>query len=302
MCEIINLYKMKKLNKIVVIFITAIITFNSCNEKEDSIANYEINTIDYNKLNGDLKKYASSFKVGFNSENSIIESYNKYFNKAPNLNQQLRRVESNNLVTILFPEHYSEGIKIFLLEFYNELGNAYDYQVLNIIDKYQSKLDNSNLLINEKEQINSILSSSKIAIQNIEDIMRNNNNNTGQFARSSGGGFWACMKEEAGKKIGRGMVGGLARGAYVGAVAGAAGGTVIVPGLGTVAGAVAGGVVGGAKGAIVGAVVGAIWASADCLKAIQSTSYFESGTIENFIKGEDVLILDLDGQTNLIYN
>lgn len=279
---------MKYLKNFLLVLITSI-SFFSCSENEDTFN--DKNTVYFKNLNKNLKNFSKSFEHSLSSEEKAVSNFNYFFKKnkkiAENDNELLfsEKKGNNNELSISMPAHYTNSTRLFLLEYYNEMTNAYDYEILDIIAKYESKL---NLKIyKQKEEIKSILEASKIAINTVENILYQNKE------YQSRGGFLSCMGKTAGKKIGRGIAGGAIVGAIKGATIGAIGGTVALPGVGTAAGAVGGAVFGAAKGAVVGAVVSAFWASADCLKAIQTSNTGYTIIDPDFIKEEGgKLILD----------
>lgn len=280
---------MKYFSKIALVLITCI-SFLACSENENSFQDKDI--VDFKNLNKNLKDFSKSFEHSLSSEEKAVTNFNYFFKKNKRIfdndNKSLflsKGFGSQNELTISMPSHYNNLTRSFLLEYYSEMTNAYDYEVLDVITKFQSKL-NSNIYT-QKEQIQSILDASRISFETIENIYNQNDE------YQSRGGFLSCMRKNAGKKIGRGIAGGAIVGAIKGATIGAIGGTVALPGVGTAAGAVGGAVFGAAKGAVVGGVVAAFWASADCLKAIQTSNTGYTIVDPDFIKDEEgKLIID----------
>lgn len=275
----------------------------SCSEKEELNNNQEITAINYEELNVNIKNYADSFVKTFSSEKSIEQAFQKYYteksiNTIPSkaYSSPQTKVNTTQIQEISFetPSFYSDLNNSLILEFYTDMINAYDYEIPEIIDSYQKRIDNHQILLslNEKEQFQTILNSSKYAVQVLESLLGQKNNLSKRVYSSKRGGFWNCMKKTAGKKIGRGIAGGAITGAIAGAKIGAVGGTVALPGVGTATGAVGGAVFGGAKGAVVGGAVAALWASADCLATIQKKSNYVI-SIQEFFGEEEPLVIDI---------
>jgi hypothetical protein len=261
---------MKKL-KISVFLLLLIASFNSCNKNE--LNETPTNSFNYTDLDSNLKDYSNTIENLFSSEKTIENTFNKSFKITSVKSNSSKKLFSKNLnetyaqVYFELPSQFSAETNNLLLDYYNDMVNAYDYEIPDLINKYQNKLDSNFLMsINQKQEFQIILNASNYAVEALEQVYLSNNTQNKNLS-AKGGGFWDCMKKTAGKKIGRGMVFGAITGAIGGAKIGAVGGTVAFPGLGTATGAVGGAVFGGAAGAIKGAVGGAIWAAADCLTA-----------------------------------
>ncbi|MBC3758441.1 hypothetical protein H7U19_08505 [Hyunsoonleella sp. SJ7] len=267
---------MKKL-KLFLCLSTIIVLVASCAKNESELNEDTKNSFDYAEIDTQLKNYSNSINDLFLTKQTIKSTFNESFKVKQSNTNTLKSFSSKTTggmdaqqVFIELPAQLGEATNSMLLQYYNDMVNAYDYEIPAIVSEYQHKLDTSFLMSeDEKLEFQIILNASKYAIEALEqaylDSEIQNTSITGK-----GGGFWDCMKRTAGKKIGRGMVFGAVTGAIGGGIVGAAGGTVAFPGLGTATGAVGGAVFGGASGAIRGAVGGAIWAAADCLTAVKS--------------------------------
>ena len=276
------------------LFIVGSFFFISCNR--DELKNEDTNSIDYADLDAKIESFASSLKNSLKSEETIEESFYKYF-VVKTLNQSSFKSDTNYKITnepnsvekvhVELPAHYDNFKSTLILEYYEAMANAYDHEIPSVIAEYQRRLDNTLIPIpfNEHQQIQIILNASKYAVEALEVVYANNKvaskNNT-----AKGGGFWDCMRKNAGKKIGRGMVWGALTGGAIGGIGGAAGGTILFPGVGTATGAVGGAIFGGAKGSIYGAIGGAIWAAADCLSAMKSEKL--KFKVIDFVKGKEL--------------
>ncbi|MCO7185320.1 glycine zipper family protein [Tenacibaculum sp. XPcli2-G] len=288
---------MKKLQYLSISFMLfiALTSFYNCQSKEDDSLMIDTST-NYEELRNDLKNYTNNFKEVFKSEESIKNEIKKhlrtnktYLNKSyddTEIDAHIEIIEVNEDLDKVYVElsnHYDNLTETFLLDYYNELSNSYDHELLDVIKKHQNKLNSSTLSANNKNEIQLILDGSLMALKNLEDIYMQNKR------LSSKGGFWNCMRQTGGKKIGRGMVAGALRGGYVG-----------------LAGGPLGVAVGAAKGAVVGALFGAFWAAADCLPAIQESTEMQKAVLteSDFMKSEDFILsketLLLLASTNLI--
>ncbi|MEW4922432.1 hypothetical protein [Algibacter sp. 2305UL17-15] len=280
---------MKKI-KISLFLLIIITSFSSCEKNE--LNETPSNSFNYADLDSKLKVHSNSIKDLFSSDETIENTFNKSFKTKSKNNISSKGLSSKNLeetyaqVYIELPSQLGRETNNLLLEYYNDMINAYDYEIPDLVNEYQNKLDSNFLMSsNEKQEFQIILNASKYAIQALEEVYLSNeiqNNSTS----AKGGGFWDCMRKTAGKKIGRGMVYGAVTGAVNGGIIGATGGTVAFPGVGTATGAVGGAVFGGAAGAVKGAVGGVIWAAADCLSYVKAVKFVEIEKI--------VLVLDED--------
>lgn len=257
------------MKKITIFLFLIVASFISCEKNE--LMESPTSSFNYYDLDSKLKVYSNTIADLFSSEKTVGNAFNKSFKIISNNSKSSKASSNKNLdeayseVYIELPSQLGTETNNLLLEYYNDMVNAYDYEIPSIINEYQNRLDSAFLMpINEKEEFQIILTASKYAVQALEEVYLNNDTQNESFS-AKGGGFWDCMKKTAGKKIGRGMVYGAVSGAIQGGLIGAAGGTVAFPGLGTATGAVGGAVFGGAAGALKGAVGGAIWAAADCL-------------------------------------
>ncbi len=161
---------------------------------------------------------------------------------------------------ISLPEEWSQEGKKFFLAYVNALANAYDDEVLDVIQNFENKLTITILPTELKNGFDLILHASREGYlsQVTAEI------NTQSLRYSKGSGFWGCMAGQ-GKTIARGIAWGAISGAIRGGIVGAAGGTVAAPGIGTATGAVGGAVFGAFAGALWGAAGGTVWAAANCL-------------------------------------
>lgn len=150
--------------------------------------------------------------------------------------------------------------------FYNELANSENGFILDIVINYKNSLDNHSFNYEEYNQIYTQLIASEQSILVLDGIIDDVNTEmkSSFSSKNSGGGFWDCMRQKAGRAIGEGLAQGAIVGAISGGYYGATGGTVVLPGIGTVTGAVGGAVFGAAGGAVIGALGGAFWTARNC--------------------------------------
>ncbi|MBP0902585.1 glycine zipper family protein [Mariniflexile gromovii] len=264
-------------------FLLSVLLLVACNDNDIIEKSEDANSLDYADLNVELSAYANSLKNSFDSEESTMELFNKFTivkSTSQNLSKNIKnaKIDDNpdasvNVAEIYieFPPHYTEFSNTITLDFYNDMVNAYDYEVINVINAYQNRLDNEMFLISidEKEQFQIILNASYYALDVLEALYAESSS---KFSKNSfsakGGGFGDCFKKTVGKSVGRGIAGGAISGAISGGTGGGLLGSFFGP-AGTAAGSVRGAVMGAAYGAITGAVGGVLWAAADCLAQVK---------------------------------
>ncbi len=293
---------MKKAKQTLILLVTlTTVLFISCSKNDENINGQDTESIDYLIVNNDLENYSYSFNEVFDSEENIINSLEKHlriknndFAKSNDIKYseateeieshiEISQLEEKNFeVATFLPSHYDNSTELFLLEYYNELSNAYDYEVPKIIKKYQSKLNFTLLSLESKKEIQLIVDASSMAVGVLDEVYKQEK----VFGKNtSSKGFWSCMGKTGGKKIGRGMVGGILRGGYLG-----------------LGGGPAGVVIGAAKGAVIGALLGAVWAAADCLPAMQQmVAQPERLLLEetDFIEGKSLILSEKTLLSNL---
>lgn len=266
---------MKNLKSIIYLSLL-LLMISSCTSDNDNLKT-EPQQIDYEKLNLSLKENLISFNKMAEYDESLsndidefIETGNEsiFYRKDNGYKLSRKSLEEK----VLYKKEdlsnfYSEGQKIFLINFYNELANSLDGNILDTVIAHKKLLSEQNFTSEEYNQINLILLSSEQSILILDNIIagdKNSQEKSSFSAKSSDCGFWCCMRKNAGKAIGRGIVGGAIMGGISGGIAGAAGGTVVLPLVGTATGAVGGAVFGATLGAVRGAAIGAIWTAVDC--------------------------------------
>jgi hypothetical protein len=266
---------MKNLKPIIyVILILLMIT--ACTSDNDNLK-FESQQIDYEKLNLGLKENLISFSKMVEYDKSLSNDIDEFLETGDEsifLKKDYQHKLSRKTIEdkVLYKKEdlsdvYSESQKEFLLNFYNELANCEDGNILDIVITYKDLLTKQNFTSEEFNQINIILVASEQSILILDDLTTEDDNfqqKSSFSSKSSNCGFWCCMRLKAGRAIGRGIVQGAIVGAISGGYYGAAGGTVILPGVGTTTGAVGGAVYGAAAGAVVGGVGNALWQAVDC--------------------------------------
>lgn len=266
---------MKNLKPIIYLSLL-LLMISSCTSDNDNLKT-EPQQIDYEKLNLSLKENLISFNKMVEYDESLsndidefIETGNEsiFYNK--DNKYKLSRKGSEDKV--LYKKEdlssiYSENQKEFLVSFYNELANSEDGYILDIVVNYKELLSQKSFSSEEYNQINIILVSSEQSILVLEGIIAEDENSQQKSSfssKSSGDGFWDCIRKKAGRAIGEGLAQGAIFGAISGAYYGATGGTIVLPGIGSATGAVGGAVFGAAGGAVLGSVGGALWTVRNC--------------------------------------
>ncbi len=231
------------------------------------------------ELSATIDIYKKDYGVILSDESSVFqelerikgESYknHKSYNQVVQINLKQNQVVVSYGIDDLSKE-YSLTQKEFLVTFYNQAANVGFLEVSNIVEKYQEKLKLSKMSQSEKDVIRTILDTSELALQAIDEMAER-----GLSQKSDP--YWDCVQEKLGVYVARGMVEGTVAGGIQGGLAGASGGTIVLPGVGTAGGATNGAVFGAARGAVVGAMGGAFWAAADCLRFLDNGSGGGSG-------------------------
>lgn len=266
---------MKNLKSIFYVALILLIV-TACTSDNESLK-IESEQVDYKKVSDDVNQYVLSFKSDFATKESIaqnfqftsanksLESDGKIITINLELDKDIINFDENNL-----GNYFSETQKDFLENYLNEVGNSYDYELLQIIQKYKTLLSDANFNKEEFDQLMFVLNTAEKTTESVTSFL-DKSSYTGKSSDNLVGKsdpFWDCMKKNAGKSIGRGLAFGFITGFTAGAIAGATGGTVVVPVVGTVVGGVGVGVVTGAVNGVRGAIGGALWAAADCSRFI----------------------------------
>jgi hypothetical protein len=264
---------MKKL-KPIIYGTLLLIMITACTSDNDSLIS-EPQQIDYEKLNLGLKENIISFNKMIEFDKSLSDEINEFletedesvfmkndyiFSKKSTEEKVLYKKEDLSLI-------YTERQKEFLINFYNELANSEDGYILDIVLSHKELLKNQNFSTEEYYQISSILLASEQSILVLDGITQEDINyeeKSSFSSKSSDDGFWACMRQKAGRAIGEGIAQGAILGAITGGYYGATGGTVVLPFIATATGAVGGAVLGAAGGAVLGALGGGFWAARSC--------------------------------------
>ncbi len=285
-------------------YLFAILFLFSCSEQEKIKNNKDEFQEFSNQFDNYLENTQYAYKEVFQSEKKVKEQIDKYFistnkplsNKTLIITKKRATVApkqtgiegqtTTNYVSeqniLYLPEYFNKFHSDLLKNFYQEMINANDSEVEEIIYKYIGELNNDKLLPSaEKEEVNFLLDSalktfytfsnvnyvqnSKIARAN--SVILPSDDNPDDNPDDISGSFGNCMRKTAGKKIGRGIAGGA------------------------IAGAVFGGPIGMAKGAVGGAVFGAFWVAADCAHLIHIRLVY--------LTPDDLLDLDSDSDLEL---
>jgi len=248
-----------------------LLVVNACTSDNENL-NIKTESINYEELNLSLKENLTSLGKMIEFDEELSNEIDAFLETGDDKYFQKRHAKSSIKDKVTYnkddlSEIYSDKQKEFLVDFYNELANSEDGNILDIVIDYKNELNNQDFSSEEYNQIEALLIALKQFILVLDGIIETGEDAVAKSSFSARGpdcGFWCCMRKKAGKAIGRGMVYGAIGGAIGGAKIGAAGGTVVLPGIGTATGAVGGAVFGAAGGAISGAIGGAIWTAVDC--------------------------------------
>jgi hypothetical protein len=248
---------MKKL-KFTLVMILLVKLFYSCDSKDSTFENSEVEKTNYSEIRLDATRNISKIDEKFSSKAAIENEISKYFiTKEQSYSKQVKFPEKMEFKITLAP-HYDTKEATFMLTFYQDLANCYDSDILNLLDSKRKFLDKTSFAPTFKQEVNLIFDVIQETTAKIYPILYKENT---LHSRSTG--FWSCMGSQ-GKNIARGVATGALTGAASGAYTGATGGTVALPGIGTVAGAVGGAVFGATAGAVGGGATAVVWAAFDC--------------------------------------
>lgn len=265
--------KMKKLKSLIYLGLISLM-ITACTSENDNLK-IESSQIDYEELNLGLKENIISFSKMIEYDESLSDDVDKFIESGDEtifLRKQSTLEKSSTEEKTTYNKEdlsdvYSENQKGFLVNFYNELANSEDGYILDIVLSHKNLLKNQNFNTEEYNQINSILLVSEQSILVLDGVIKEDANyqqKSSFSSKTSGDGFWDCMRKKAGRAIGEGLAQGAIVGAASGGFYGATGGSVVLLGIGTATGAVGGAVFGAAGGAVVGAVGGAFWTARSC--------------------------------------
>lgn len=227
-------------------FLLSLIVLVSCADNIDNEIDLDEYGINNSQNRAALQKIMDSPETAEDLSNQLSEFvYSDYRNKYSSSNSE----DQINIQDLLSDYESCEGChseyQTFLIELFQELITTEDYEVLEIIDHYDSQIINLDITNEGKSNLKFILFSFRIKTENTLSIYEENANNSG---------FWSCMRENIGRAIGEGLAAGFITGCAYGAYVGATAGTVTVPIIGTVVGAASGCVATGAASAVLGAV------------------------------------------------
>lgn len=246
-----------------------IISFSCSNN--DSVKHESINSIDYSALNRSIDNQISTLSmITVNSSNE--DKFLQYFKTQPIVANSNKSVSKEKIIKIKLAPHYNKKENDFMINFYQDLANSYDNQIIEILNSKRVLLNKSNFSTNFKNEANFILNTVEKTVNKIVNILNNPQpNKTGKSAD-----FGDCMAKQ-GKNIGRSIATGALVGAVSGAIIGASGGTIVLPGIGSAAGAIGGAVFGAARGAVGGGLTTLTWAFIDCVterKTLEATYFY----------------------------
>ena len=260
---------MKNLKSIIYSALMLLI-ITACTSENDNLKN-ESQQIDYQNLNSGLKESIISFNKMVEYDKPLEQEINQYLESGDD--SYFQKVASKKSIkeSIVYTKEdlsdvYTDKQKEFLVKFYNELSNSEDGFILDVVLNYKDLLNSQNFSSEEYNQIYTLLIASEQSILVLDGIIDDVNTElkSSFSSKNSGGGFWDCMRQKAGRAIGEGLAQGAIVGAISGGYYGATGGTVVLPGIGTATGAVGGAVFGAAGGAVIGALGGAFWTARNC--------------------------------------
>jgi hypothetical protein len=125
--------------------ILLVILLYSCDSKDPINENCILERVNYAAIRKDATININKLDQKTNSRDAIQNDLNKYFSiksKSFSLNEN----SSNQTeFKISLPPHYNSKEAYFMLNFYQDLANSYDYDILNLINKKRDALNSSSV-------------------------------------------------------------------------------------------------------------------------------------------------------------
>ncbi|OWU91172.1 MULTISPECIES: hypothetical protein [unclassified Flavobacterium] len=235
-----------------------LILFSSCEEKDSMENDNTLKKVNYSEIKEDASANISILQQKIGNKGAIENDLKKYFKVGEQSLTNPERSSNQTVFKITLAPHYDINEAAFMLDFYQDLANSYDENILNLLDNKRIALKKLSFDSSFKEEVNLIIDVIEETTLKIYPLLYKKSS---PYSKTTG--FWDCM-EGKGKDISRGIATGAITGAVSGAYTGATGGTVAFPGIGTAAGAIGGAVFGAAAGAVGGATTATVWAAVDC--------------------------------------